>query len=110
MDLSKLGNLRKWAFIVGIVMALIASFGDNLAWTAPVLVILGIVVGFLNVDSKETQSFLLAAIGLVFSATSIDVLPYVGEAAATLTGNIVAFIAPAMLVVALTTLFRTAGD
>jgi len=110
MDQSKLGSLRKWAFIVGIVLALFASFGENLMWTAPLLAILGFIVGFFNVAAEEARSFLLAAIGLVLSATSIDVLPYVGEAAATLTGNIVAFVAPAMLVVALTTLFRTAAD
>ena len=72
--------------------------------------IIGVVVGLLNVTSEETQTFLLAAIGLSLSARALETLPYIGETATSLVANVMAFIAAAMMVVAVKALAETARD
>ncbi len=99
----------KYAFIAGVVLAVLAGFVD-LSWIWWVLAALGLVVGFLNVTAAETRGFLLAAIGLILSASSIQQLPYVGELVTRILGNVVVFISPAVLVVAIKSLFETAKD
>jgi hypothetical protein len=104
--------MTKWgsyAFVVGLVIAFLASFLD-VAWIAWVLVVLGLLVGFLNITREETQGFLLAAIGLMLAATSVQVLPYVGDLVTQILANLVTFIAPAVLVVAIIWLFHAARD
>jgi hypothetical protein len=103
-------QLGKWAFIVGIVLSVILAFVTHVAWMYWVLAVLGLVVGFLNVTAEESRGFLLAAIGLVLSATSVRAIPFIGELVTQIMSNVVAFIAAAVLVVALKALFETAKD
>ncbi len=99
----------KYAFIAGLVLAALAGF-VQLPWIWWVLAVLGVIVGLLNVTASETRGFLLAAIGLILSASSIQQLPYVGDKLTVILGNVVVFIGPALLVVALKSLFETAKD
>jgi general stress protein CsbA len=56
----------KWAFIVGLIVAILASFlSGYAATTAVVLFLLGLVVGFLNISEKDSNKFLLAAIAML---------------------------------------------
>lgn len=100
--------LGKWAFIIGLVIAVLAGLGINYPWVAWVLAILGLIVGFLNISEEETSTFLLAAIGLLMSASAINTIPYIGNVGTAIIANVVAFIAAAILVVALRSLFVTA--
>jgi len=104
-----MGQAGKYAFIVGIVLAVLAGF-MNQPWVWWALAALGVIVGFLNITAAETQGFLLAAIGLILSASSVRGLPYIGETIDGILGNLVVFIGPALLVVALKSLFETAKD
>lgn len=99
----------KYAFIAGLVLAVLAGFVD-LSWVWWVLAVLGLIVGFLNVTASEMRGFLLAAIGLILSASSIQQLPYIGDQLTIILSNVVVFIGPAVLVVALKSLFATARD
>ncbi len=105
-----MAQLGKWAFIVGLVIAIIGGLGFGQAWFVWLLALLGIVVGFLNVTDKECTKFLLAAIGLIVAAAAWSSLPYVGGYLSAILNNIVAFIGAAVLVVALKVLFETAQD
>ncbi len=108
MNTSLIG---KWAFVAGLVICVIAGLGLAEHSAVPiVLAVIGLVVGFLNVSGAETRTFLIAAIALVISATSVDQLPEVGGYITAIMDNIVVFIAPAVLVVALKSLWSTAGD
>lgn len=105
-DLEKVG---RWAFIAGIVVAVLAGlFVVGVSWVTWVLAILGLVVGFLNVSTTEPQRFLLAAVALTLSASAILSLPVVGFVLTNILANVVAFIAAAMLVVAIRALLETA--
>jgi hypothetical protein len=55
-----------FAFIAGLVIALAAGiFSPQNAVVIVVLIILGLVIGFLNVSKKETMLFLVATIALI---------------------------------------------
>ncbi len=104
-----MGQVGKYAFLAGVVLAVLAGF-VNLGWIWWLLAILGVVVGLLNITADESRGFLLAAIALILSASSIQQLPYVGEQITQILGNVVVFISPAMLVVAVKSLFESAKD
>lgn len=105
-----MAKIGKYAFIIGLVIALLAALVLQFTWVMWLLAVLGVIVGFLNVTKEETRSFLLAAIGLMLAATSVQVVPFVGDLITRIMANLVVFIAPAVLVVALKSLFETAKD
>ena len=105
-----MAKLGKWAFVAGLVFAFISPLFVQVAWFYWVMALLGLIVGFLNITSDETKGFLLAAIALILSATSVQGIPLIGDVVTFIMANIVAFIAPAVLVVALKSLFETAKD
>lgn len=102
-------RLGHWAFIVGIVIAILAGLVP--AWQTPmvtwVLVILGLIVGLLNITAKETIEFLVAAITLMLIG-SAGAIPALGIIILSILANIVAFVAPAALLVALKSIYELA--
>ena len=101
-------TIGKWAFIVGLVIAVLAGLLFQPEGAIWVLAILGVVVGILNVAAEETRSFLLASIALTLSATALNTLPIIGTALSLILPFVVAFVAGATIVVALKELFQTA--
>ena len=103
---SRLGH---WAFIVGILIAVIAGLVP--AWNTPtvmwILVILGLIVGLLNITAKETVEFLVAAIALMIVG-SAGAIPALGMMILAILANIVAIVAPAALVVSLKAIYALA--
>lgn len=57
-------GLGRWAFLGGLVISVILGF-VTFGFSSLVLVILGLIVGFLNVTEKEAMKFLIAIIALV---------------------------------------------
>ena len=115
---SKLGQ---WAFIGGVIIAIIVGiFASNLtSWAGNLtllLVVLGLIVGFLNVTEKETTPFLVAAAALMLTATSVDTLNQIdlgmslGKYLAGIVSQIAVFVAPAAVVVALKAISSLASD
>ncbi|MBI4045035.1 MAG: hypothetical protein HY392_04980 [Candidatus Diapherotrites archaeon] len=104
-------SIGGYAFLAGAILAVIAAvFGSVVAaWTpmiALLLVILGLVVGFMNVTEKEVDRFLIAAIALLAAGTvnlgTIDLLiPPLGTIMQAVVRYVAIFVAPAALVVAL---------
>jgi hypothetical protein len=105
MNTAKIG---KWAFIIGLVVAVLAGLLFQPGWAIWVLAILGLIVGLLNVTAEDTRSFLLASIALTLSATALNTLPIVGAALSFILPFVVAFVAGATIVIALKELFQTA--
>ena len=100
--------IGKWAFIAGLVLAVLAGLLFQPGWALWVLAILGVIVGFLNIAAEETRGFLLASIALTISATALNTLPVLGTALSLVLPFVVAFVAGGMIVVALKELFQTA--
>ncbi|MBN2067126.1 MAG: hypothetical protein JW744_01520 [Candidatus Diapherotrites archaeon] len=104
-------KIGSWAFLIGIIIAIIAGAAAAAAVDYPgieyvplALVVLGLVVGFVNIADKEIQDFLIAGIALIaigIPGAALSVIPYVGEYLVSILGGISLFAAPAVLVVAL---------
>ncbi len=98
------GTLGSWAFLLGVVLALLFSFVSypQYAW---VLVILGMVVGLLNITSGETYHFLLAGTALVivgnFAGNVLEPVVYLSG----VFDNLVTLFATSTIVVALKSVF-----
>ncbi len=106
------GKTGHWAFLIGIVLAIIAGFVPQLqsptvTW---VLVLLGLIVGLLNITAKEIQEFLIAAVALVIAADAAGDIIALGLTMAVILGNIVTFVFPAALLVALKAIWQLASE
>ena len=97
-----------WAFIVGLVLAVVAGF------TLPantviiiILIILGLIIGFLNITAKETMLFLVATIALIVVGnvftplTTLNIGAFLGS----ILGYVATLMAPAAIVVAIKALW-----
>ncbi len=103
-----------WAFLIGVILAVILGlFQDQLGqvnWIPVVLVLIGLVVGLLNVGVTETNSFLIASVSLVIvSFMGSAVLGVVPQIASILLALLELFV-PAAIIVALRTMFVIARD
>jgi len=59
-----------WAFLIGVILAVILGFTSSLTETwVWLLVIIGLVVGFLNVTDKEVEPFLIGGAVLIIAST-----------------------------------------
>jgi uncharacterized membrane protein len=85
-------------FVIGLVTCVLAAF-LSFSWFSLVLVVLGLIVGFLNVTPKEAQGFLIPAIALTISAGAVQSLPQVRELVTNIMAGVVALVSPAILVV-----------
>ncbi|MBI4447969.1 hypothetical protein HY643_03235 [Candidatus Woesearchaeota archaeon] len=112
-----LPKLGKYCFIYGVVIAVLTSFFFAaypllVIYTAPILVIFGLVVGFLNVGGKETKDFLLMIVAIIImfsmAGSGLAYLTNIKYIGAILT-NIMAFILPAGVVVALRDIYHLAA-
>ena len=110
---KKMGEL---AFLGGVAIAILAALPVTREYLNNVqllLVVLGLIVGYLNVTSKETSDFLIAAVALLAAASAkgtLDVLPWVGQFLGTVVANIAVFVAPAAVFVALKGVYALAKD
>ena len=101
-------TVGKWAFIGGLVVAVLAGLFFQPTWAIWILAVLGVIVGLLNITAEETRGFLLASIALTLSATALNTVPIIGTALSYVLPFVVAFVAGATIVVALKELFQTA--
>lgn len=104
-------RIRIYAFTAGIVIAIMAGVPplDEVAWPLAVIAILGLIVGILNIrGDKQTNRFLIAAIGLIVVASAF--LEFEGakdvKIAKTIIENFQIFIIPGLLYVSLVGLYE----
>ncbi len=109
---KRVGN---YSFIIGVIIAIVlgmVSLGAATPWLASLLVVLGLIVGFLNVTGKETKELLLVAAVLVIAAnmggasTTLGGVQYIGEYLSGIFTQVLAFVVPATVVVALKDIWR----
>ena len=107
-----------WAFIVGLIIAMIASISNTVVWF---LGVLGLIVGLLNISDQEARMYLLASITFLISASAlsatltklIERIPVIGNYLNfidPLLANIVLFVAPGAGIVALKALYAISKD
>lgn len=98
MNLVIIGH---WAFVLGLILSVIAGFGGEIPALISVLVVLGLIVGFLNVTEKESTPFLVGVTALlVIGIAGLGVVKYIGWLVPIL-NNVIVFAGAAGLVVAI---------
>ncbi len=109
---NKLGS---WAFIVGLILAVVLGFGFGAQYETTIvwaLFVIGIAVGLLNVTAGETQSFLTAGTILAlmaFLGHQSDVFGGVQYVEGVLAAIMRLFV-PATIIVALKAVYELARD
>lgn len=107
---KQIGN---YSFIIGVIVAVVLGLaapklGSAATWLWSLLIVLGLVVGFLNVSGKETKDFLMVSVSLVIVAyaggAQIDKwvnVQIIGEYLSGVFNSILALVIPASVIVAL---------
>ncbi len=100
--------LGAWAFLIGVILAVIFAFLAYQTWVGWVLVLIGIIIGLLNITDSEVQPFLLAGVVLVivsyFGSSVFTGLLYLGD----ILSNLLMLFVPATIIVALKSVFTLA--
>jgi len=98
-------NIGKWSFIIGLVLAVLSGF-LAIPSLAIVLLVLGLIVGFLNISEGEELLYLVAVtVLLVIGVGGIQALSILGvdlsTMADTVFANFIVFVAASGLAVAI---------
>ncbi len=109
--------IGKWAFIVGFAVAVI--FGLLESWNvvpqsstaiAIILMVAGILVGFLNVDVKEKEPFMIAgAVLIIATVLGKGTLSAIAEVDSVMSALLLVFV-PTTIIVALRSIFVLSRD
>jgi hypothetical protein len=109
---NSMNMLGGWAFLIGVVLAIIlgAGFLPNSPLLLSILVIIGLVVGILNVTGNEVSSFMMAGAVLIIASslgqTSMAAIPIVGN----ILDSLLAIFVPATIIVAIKHAFTLARN
>ena len=107
---KQVGN---YSFIIGVILAIvlglaIPALDAATQWLWSLLIVLGLIVGFLNVSGKETKEFLWVTVALVIVAfagsaqiSSWSNVQLIGPYLKGIFDSIIAFVVPATVIVAL---------
>ena len=105
MDWSKYGH---WIFLIGILVTILSGF-VAVPYLTVMLIVGGLIVGLLNITAGEVHEFLTASIALLLvGAAGLGAVALVGATVETILKNLVVFVAPAALVVALKSIWTLA--
>jgi hypothetical protein len=113
-----LGKIGPWAFVFGLIIAIVSAVTKQVFWA---LGVLGVIVGLMNVSDKELSHFLLASLTFLVSANALSVtlgkvvgfMPLIEQMLVfvdPLLANLVIFVAPGASIVALKALYNLAKD
>lgn len=99
--------IGSWAFLIGVVLAIVLGaglLGSSNIWLI-VLVLIGLVVGFLNISGGEVKAFLLSgAVLIIVSSLGKDVMSSIPVLSDILDALLAIFV-PATIIVAIKNAF-----
>jgi hypothetical protein len=109
-----------YAFLIGVVFAIIIGFSQKFFYIGSsnvpyaFLVVLGLIIGFLNVGDRDSMTFLFASLSLVIvsgfgqsALIYVSNIPVLSSLTTILSALLVLFV-PATIIVALKTVFNLA--
>ena len=109
---SKVSNIflvGRWSFLIGLVIAILSGIPGfpAIGW---VLVVLGIIVGFLNINAVETGPFLVAVVALMLSVNIANSSPSMMDSVGMIFDNVILFLTPATIIVSLKAIYVLARN
>jgi hypothetical protein len=122
---SRENSLGAWSFLIGVILAIIIGVSTSLisipaltrfsSQIYGILIILGIIIGSVNVSAKDTQTFMIAGAVLVIvsgfgmeSVTGSLIGIGLGDLVSSVFGALLVLFVPATIIVALKTVFSIA--
>lgn len=110
----ELHRLAHYTFFIGLLIAIVAGFFRDLV--APevlvtTLALLGFIVGLFNLTAKDTMPFLVATTALMLAGiVNLGLIPGIGLYLRSILSNIVVFVVPGAIIVAMKTIWKLASD
>ena len=102
--------LGRWAFLIGVVLAVIFGFITAGTWLSWTLVVIGLIVGLVNINDKEVGAFLTAGTVMVlmgyFGGQTLSSVVYLSS----IFNNILTLFVPATIVVAVKSVLSLARN
>jgi len=115
---SRENVVSAWAFLIGIVFAILggiisAIFGDLNPFVLGLLLLLGLVIGFIGVSPNDINKFMTSSVSLVIvsfagsaGVRNIEFLDWqIGNIVSSTLGALLVLLVPATIVVAVRSLF-----
>lgn len=110
-------EIGRWSFILGVLIAIVvgilSSQGESVMLVS-LLIILGFIVGLLNVQLKETTEFLIAGVALVIvsqmAGSVVSSVPIIGPFIQAILASILIFVLPATIMVAVRKIYALERD
>lgn len=114
-------KIGQYSFVIGMVIAVVVglaipALAELEPWLVSLMIVLGLIVGFLNVATKESQQFLIVGVVLVLltyaggAGNTLGTVMYIGAYLSGIFQAIMAFVIPAVIVVGLKTVWKLAKD
>ncbi len=97
-------NLNQLAGIAGLAIVVLATLGFRGFWPIWTLPVLGAFLGFSKVS--DVKGFLIAGLALVGVKFALGHLPFLGNLVQDFVQNLIALVAPAMLIVAIRSIYQ----
>ena len=94
-------EVGRWAFVIGILIAILVGLSVNIPGVAGILFLLGLLVGLLNIGERETTPFLIAVLALLTIGVAGLQLGSLTDTIQAILTQFTAFVSAAALVVAL---------
>jgi hypothetical protein len=115
MPKGKSNLLGAWAFLIGVILAIVFSFFSYPGWVSWIMVVIGLLIGILNIKDTESNTFLMAGVALVivsYFGGNVFATIKIGDVAflANFLNNMLVLFVPATIVVALKSVFSMAHD
>ncbi len=107
-----MGNvLGSWAFLIGLILAVVVGVGfvQSDTWLM-ILILIGIIVGLLNITATETKAFLFSGAVLIIASSlgqnALSSVPIISE----ILDALLAIFVPATIIVAIKNVFSMARN
>lgn len=112
--IQTLNKIGAWAFIFGIILAMVAGFWPLSPAMISTLIVLGLVVGFLNIETHQANNFLFTTLVLVLISSLggnlLGQITIIGTTLNSIFSAIVTFVIPAAIIVALKSIYTLAKE
>lgn len=101
---NNLETVGKFSFLIGLFLAIVAGLVPSVAgyaYTALIIVVLGLVVGFLNIAEKDVIKLLVAIITLMAVGTAtVSVIPVINVHLGSVLQYFIVFVGAAGFIIA----------
>ncbi len=110
MAATVMEKVGSWSFIVGFFIALILGIMQNNAqWVVYVLLVLGLIIGLLNISDREIVPFLVSTVALIVAGSAVASISQIPGVIDNILVNITIFVVPAAVIASVKAIYALAA-